>query len=102
MIQTPPAVTVSPGATTGGYVTPSGDPVPGTWSLGAATFASGVGTPYAWSGGQNCDQNIFAGDSTSCSFANNIFMVVAAASHYNNVIPGSITAYSPATTRPTR
>ena len=71
--------------------------MPGTWSLGAATFASGVGTPYRWSGGQNCDQNIFAGDSTSCSFATDVFMVVAAASHYNNLIPGSITAYSPAT-----
>ena len=79
----------------GGYVTPSGGAVPGSWSPGAAAYASGVGTPYSWTGGQDCDQNIFAGGSTSCSFANNIFEVVAAASHYANVIPGSITAYDP-------
>ena len=45
---------------------------------------------------QNCDQNIFAGDGTPCAFANNIFIVVAAASHYSNVIPSSITALNPA------
>lgn len=79
-----------------GYVTPSGDLVPGTWSLGPAAYASAVGTPYSWSGGQNCDQNIFAGDGTTCAFANNIFQVVAAAIHYGNPIPGSITAFDPA------
>jgi hypothetical protein len=82
--QTPPA-----------FVTPSGNPVPGSWTDGSASSASVIGTPYSWQGGQNCDQNIFAGDNTSCGFANNIFMVVAAASHYANVIPGSITATNP-------
>ena len=78
-------------------MTPSGDPVPGSWSDSPAAYASGVGTPYAWHAGQDCDQNIFAGTNTSCAFANNVFMVVAAASHYDNVITGSITAYSPTT-----
>ena len=93
VIQTPPPP--SP-PVTGTFVTPSGSPVPGSWGDSSAAFASGIGTPYAWAGGQNCDQNIFAGASTTCSFANNIFMVVAAASHYGNVIPSSITALNPA------
>jgi hypothetical protein len=80
-------------------VTPSGDPVPGSWGTSAATYASGVGTPYPWSSGQGCDQNTFAGTGTSCPFAENVFKVVAAANHYDNVLPGSISAYSPATHR---
>jgi hypothetical protein len=78
-------------------VTPSGDPVPGSWSTSQATYASGVGTPYPWSTGQACDQNVLAGPDTSCAFAANVFKVVAAASHYGYVVPGSITASSPAT-----
>ncbi len=70
--------------------------MPGSWGVGGAAFASGVGPPYPWSGGQSCDQNIFAGGGTPCSFANNIFMVVAAPSHYSSVIPSSITALNPA------
>jgi hypothetical protein len=80
-----------------GYVTPSGDPVPGTWADQPAPFATGIGTPYSWSGGQGCDQNIFAGDGTSCSLANNIFMVVAAASHYGSVLPATISVFNPDT-----
>jgi hypothetical protein len=91
VIQTPPSPPV-----TSTLITPSGSPVPGSWGDSSAAFASGIGTPYAWAGGENCDQNIFAGDGTPCSFANNIFMVVAAASHYSNVIPASISALSPA------
>ena len=91
VIQTPTSPPV-----TSTFVTPSGSPVPGSWGDSSAAFASGIGTPYAWAGGQNCDQNIFAGAGTPCSFANNIFMVVAAASHYSNVIPSSITALNPA------
>jgi hypothetical protein len=96
VIQMPPTNNPSTSnAPASGYVTPSGDAVPGSWSTGAASDASGVGTPYSWSGGQSCDQNIFAGNGTSCAFANNIFEVVAAASHYDNLTPGSISAYDP-------
>jgi hypothetical protein len=91
VIQTPPSPPV-----TSTLITPSGSPVPGSWGDSSAAFASGIGTPYAWAGGQNCDQNIFAGAGTPCSFANNIFMVGAAASHYTNVIPSSITVLNPA------
>jgi len=78
------------------YVTPSGSPVPGTWYGDSATFDQGTGTPYAWSSVQQCDQNIVAGGGGTCSFANNIFMVVAAADHYANFLPGTITALNPA------
>jgi hypothetical protein len=96
----PPASGSAPPAATSsgsGYVTPSGNQVPGSWSTSAATYASGTGTPYSWSGGQQCDRNIFAGGSTSCGFATNIFEVVAAANHYDSVIPASLTADNPAT-----
>jgi hypothetical protein len=80
------------------YLTPSGAPLPGDWVPGvSAMYAGGVGTPYRWSGGQSCDQNIFAGTHTSCAFADSIFQVVAGAIHYDALIPSSITAYSPAT-----
>jgi hypothetical protein len=97
VIQTSPPPNPPPTPATA-YVTPSGLSVPGNWVPGvSATYASGVGTPHRWSGGQSCDQNIFAGSDTSCSFANNIFQVVAAAVHYDSLVPSSITAYSPAT-----
>ena len=94
IVQPPPPTGGQPSGGSA-YVTPSGAAVPGSWSNVSASFASTAGTPYAWSGGQACDQNIYAGDGTSCGFANNIFMTVAAASHYANLIPGTITAYDP-------
>jgi hypothetical protein len=82
---------------TSGYVTPSGDPVPGSWADQAAAFATGIGTPYTWNVRHGCDQNIVAGDGTSCSLATNMFMVVAAASHYGHLIPGTISVFNPDT-----
>jgi hypothetical protein len=97
VVTTPPPGGPPPSSPTA-YVTPSGATVPGDWVSGqSATYASGVGTPYPWSGGHSCDQNIVAQSHTSCAFANSIFQVVAAAIHYDGLIPGSITAYSPAT-----
>jgi|GEM_PF-4819311 len=84
-------------ATAGEFVTPSGGAVPGYWTLTWAPYATGVGTPFGWSGGTQCDQNIFAGDGTSCGYADNIFEVVAAADHYYDVIPASIGTYDPTT-----
>ena len=95
--QTPPSTATSGSPAPSQYVTPSGNPVPGSWNTSAATYASGVGTPYHWSSGQACYQTVFAGTNTSCPFANNVFMVIAAARHYDDLVPGSITAYSPVT-----
>jgi hypothetical protein len=98
-VRSRPGAPPSAGAQSGSghYATPSGSAVPGYWSYYQAPYASAIGAPYAWAGGQSCDQNIFAGDNTSCPFAANIFQVVAAAWHYDGVIPAAIVTYSPVT-----
>ena len=67
--------------------TPSGAAVPGSWSDVSASFASTAGTPYAWSGGQACDQNIYAETARHAALRRHL-MTVAAAGHYANLIRG--------------
>lgn len=81
-----------------------GSPAPtssaqGTESAAASPAPTVTSGAPAGSGTTRCDPNIYAGPSTSCPFAANVFKAVAAGYKQGGQIPGQVTTTSPATGR---